>query len=244
MRIVDEETERKEREALKAAPEASASEMVHRPESEHNRMLMWILIMIPSVALVLIILAVIFGRLSWNSEVSDLLSAEVGNTIEFGNISDGSEAMCTWTVLKKEDDRILVVCNNYIGEVIVEELEDGSQAVLGEDSWETTACMEYLNGEFYENVFDKKEKKLILQVTLEPETSESGFSSGNATADRLFLLSAEEITDPEISAAWNTLLRTPGEENPLYMGKGETEEISVGTYYYKPAMWLDLSSVK
>lgn len=245
MRIVDEETKQSESAAAKElAPELSPEEYVHRPQSDFNRLIRWILILVPGIAVLLLILSLLFNHWAWKSETDDLLSAEVGDTVEFGNASSESEEMCTWTVLQRDGDRILLVCNNYIGYLITEDDGAGSIKALNSDTWETTEWREYLNGDFYENVFDKKEKKLIAETEIAVEENEDGsLATGAVTKDKLFLLSADEV-NPEISADWNTVLRTPGTVNPLYMGSGEITEISVGTYYYKPAMWLDLSSVK
>ncbi|MCL2633010.1 MAG: DUF6273 domain-containing protein [Oscillospiraceae bacterium] len=61
-------------------------------------------------------------------------------------------------------------------------------------TWENSDIRAWLNGEFYNNTFTAAEKTLIAQTRIDNANNQwFGTSGGNATTDRVFLLSLEEV---------------------------------------------------
>ena len=61
-------------------------------------------------------------------------------------------------------------------------------------TWEECSLRAWLNGEFYETAFTAEEREKIVPVTLEnPDNTKYGTRGGNATVDRVYLLSLEEV---------------------------------------------------
>ena len=94
-----------------------------------------------------------------------------------------------WRVLAHEDGRILVVSDKIImgrcyNDVVVDAI-----------TWETCSLRTWLNSEFL-SCFSDEEVDLILECELpNPDNAESGAPGGNATRDRVFLLSRDECDE-------------------------------------------------
>lgn len=157
-----------------------------------------------------------------------------------------------WYVLDKKDDKALVL-SKYI-------LEKRAYNDTNENvTWESCSLREYLNGEFMER-FSLEEKDDILETELSnPSNSKYATRGGNATADKVFLLSLEEAAlylggfGQILSAAFENgkkdwwLLRSPGEAENVpasvdvsgaldYHGNGDSLEVIAGGI--RPAVWL------
>ena len=64
----------------------------------------------------------------------------------------------------------------------------------GDVTWETCSLRAWLNGEFYDTAFNDKEKALIAETIIPADKNPwKDTDPGNATRDRVFLLSALEI---------------------------------------------------
>jgi len=105
-------------------------------------------------------------------------SAEVGDTIQFGAY--------TWRVLDVQDGKALIITEN-----IVEKRAYNME--FGTVTWETCTLRSYLNGRFY-RTFSAEERALIIETANKnPENQWYGAGGGNNTADKIFLLSLEEV---------------------------------------------------
>ena len=102
----------------------------------------------------------------------------VGDIITFGQYE--------WRVLDVQDKKALL-----LSEKLIE--KRAYNAEFTGITWEECSLREYLNGEFY-NGFDAEDKALIAETTLANNDNPwEGASGGNATTDKIFLLSLEEV---------------------------------------------------
>jgi serine/threonine protein kinase len=173
----------------------------------------------------------------------------VGQRVEFGTWRGKP---ITWRVLAIEGGRALV-----ISEAI---LEDRPYNEQGDNiTWETCSLRQYLNGEFLQTTFSADEQSHIATVTNKnPDNPEYGTDGGNATKDKLFLLSINEAekyftsdsgwsaTHFEGGAHW-WWLRSPGYDG--HCAALVHPDGGLGVYGYgigddgggvRPALWLNL----
>ncbi|MBQ6119850.1 MAG: hypothetical protein IJK98_11500 [Clostridia bacterium] len=101
---------------------------------------------------------------TWQQEVAALEGAVIGDTVTFGSFLCPTE----WQVLEKQGDAVLLLSRRAVG---VSRYNDSSV----DTTWAKSDVRRWLNGEFYENSFGKREKALI-RVT-EPD---AGADSGDA----------------------------------------------------------------
>ena len=100
-----------------------------------------------------------------------------GGKIHFGGYD--------WYVLNKLDNRMLIITET----VILKRIYHSKPEKI---TWETCDMRKYLNGEFY-NSFSTSERERIIEVVNEnSENPWYGTNGGNATTDKIFLLSIEE----------------------------------------------------
>jgi len=103
---------------------------------------------------------------------------EVGDTIPFGKWD--------WLVLDVQDDKALLITKDII-EMRPYNIQDTAV------TWETCTLRAYLNDEAYKN-FSEQEQAMILETMLDNAANQwYGIYGGNATMDRIFLLSIEEV---------------------------------------------------
>ena len=114
------------------------------------------------------------------------LSAAVGDHVRFGtweqngDVSDGPESI-EWIVLGRDGDRALLLSRYG--------LAPGRE--LGK-KWDVSPDRQWLNGGFFSQAFTPEEQSLIPE-TLIPAEEYRGRRFGEDTADRVFLLSREEL---------------------------------------------------
>ena len=124
-------------------------------------------------------------------EFEKIKRAEVGDTVYFGtydqdnDTSNGKEKI-EWQVLAKENNRVLVIskyaldCQPYNKEYKYV-------------TWEYCTLRTWLNGTFLNSAFSEKEQAAIAQATVTAdENPEYDTEPGNATTDKVFLLSIDE----------------------------------------------------
>ena len=194
-----------------------------------------------------------------------LAAANVGDTVTFGLYpvdKSGNTAPMEWTVLQKEDNRLLVITSKIID-------KSAYHSVSENLSWATSDLRAWLNGPFYQLAFTQEEQAMIPVVTLEPTTNPKYRTcNGVETMDRIFVLSLEEagtlFPDDPSRLGYTTLyaqsrgyyfggsincwwLRDLGASPSLAALVGNSG--SLGTYGYRadngeyairPAMWIDL----
>ena len=120
-----------------------------------------------------------------------LKTANVGDTIKFGkyeqdnNLSNGKEDI-EWDVLAKEDNRVLLIskyaldCKQYNTE-------------RTDITWETCSVRKWLDGTFMDSAFDGAEKSIVKKTKVLAEKNPYySTDPGNATTDKVFLLSINE----------------------------------------------------
>ncbi len=191
----------------------------------------------------------------------------VGQTLVFGARAQGRGTLARgiiWRVLAEEDDRVLVISRYG--------LEEGKyHRPAGDVTWEKSAVRHYLNNEFLQTTFTEAERGHIPAVENVTEGNFLyGTVGGDATCDRVFLLSREEalryfpdeasrmavpterammsgvLSDP-VRGSCRWWLRTPGKTQSSVCSVGYEGRIySVGNYVdysvfaVRPAMWIYL----
>lgn len=196
--------------------------------------------------------------------------AAIGNKITFGtyeqdnDTSNGAEDI-EWLVLAKENNKILVIsdkaldCRPY-------------NVIHKEITWEQCSLRKWLNDSFLNAAFSEEERALIQSSTVSADKNpQYSTDPGNATTDKVFLLSINEVykyfsdsnaRECTITAyakahgvkpvtyggcAW--WLRSPGSNQSfasVYSGSVYSRGYSVSSFIFsvRPALWIDLDSMK
>ncbi len=122
----------------------------------------------------------------------EYVNTNIGDYITFGayeqdnNISNSKEEI-EWLVLDKQEGKVLVIskysldCQRY----------NTSEPDV---TWETCSLRKWLNGTFINNAFSAEEQAMIPTVTVSADKYSEYYSTntGNATQDKVFLLSITE----------------------------------------------------
>ena len=119
-----------------------------------------------------------------------LAKAIPGDMVFFGkyeqdyDTSNGKEDI-EWLILDKKDDAVLVISKHV--------LEDKSFG-RNDDTWETCSLRKWLNADFINDAFSTAEQSKIqsTQVAADKNAHYSSVDPGNATMDKVFLLSGSE----------------------------------------------------
>ena len=119
-----------------------------------------------------------------------LSKAIPGDTVFFGkyeqdyDTSNGKEDI-KWLVLDKKDNAVLVISKHV--------LEDKSFG-RNDDTWETCSLRKWLNGDFINDAFSPEEQsKLQITNVSADKNPKFDVDSGNATMDKVILLSVAEV---------------------------------------------------
>ncbi len=202
--------------------------------------------------------------------VEKLKVAEVGDYIFFGayeqdnNTANGKEAI-EWLVLDKKDGKALVISKNAL---------DYQQynTSYTEVTWETCSLRKWLNGTFINAAFTDAEKSAIPTVAVSADKNpEYSTNPGNATQDKVFLLSITEVNkyfssdsarqckatayavaqgayvnSSNGNCVW--WLRSPGKNQfraaYVYYDGFVNESggsVDISFYAVRPALWIDIS---
>lgn len=151
-----------------------------------------VFIAIASVACVCVVFLILLKTVIIPKQrINKIKTANVGDIIVFGtyeqdnDTSNGKENI-EWLVLAKENNRILVIsdkaldCHPY----------NSSRTRV---TWETCTLRKWLNNDFINAAFYAEERAKIPTVTVSADKNpEYGTNPGNATKDRVFLLSIVE----------------------------------------------------
>ena len=146
------------------------------------------------IAFVIVLTTVIIPKQEYSKKYSEamelLAKAKPGDTVFFGayeqdnNTSNGKEDI-KWLVLDKKDDAVLVISKHV--------LEDKSFG-RNDDTWETCSLRKWLNGDFINDAFSPEEQsKLQITNVSADKNPKFDVDSGNATMDKVFLLSVAEV---------------------------------------------------
>ena len=136
----------------------------------------------------------------FEKQKAELTNLSVGKTVKFGayeqdnNTSNGKEEI-EWEVLAVENKKALIVskyaldCKAYNTDLV-------------DTTWENCSLRSWLNGTFYKSAFGTEQRKVIETVDVSSDENPIfGTDSGNSTRDRVFLLSASEVTKYYSTAA-------------------------------------------
>jgi len=106
------------------------------------------------------------------------INAAVGDIIEFGGYE--------WRVLEVRDGNALILNENII--------KRRAYNVDGYDTtWEYSSLRSYLNGEFYDSFTQAERTRIVETRNANADNQWFGTAGGSETADRIFLLSLEEV---------------------------------------------------
>lgn len=123
----------------------------------------------------------------FNKQVSNLSSANVGETIylgayeQDGNDSDGREEI-EWIVLAKNDNTALIVSRYVIDS---KSYNDRQNDIV----WKSSSIRKWLNESFYIKAFGSQYEKIIAETEIYENSSDKTY----ATVDKIFLLSKNEV---------------------------------------------------
>lgn len=123
-------------------------------------------------------------------KMPELKKASVGSYITFGtyeqdNNTSNSKEDIEWLVLAKENNRLLVISRYAL---------DCHKEYYTSVTWETCTLRKWLNNDFLNAAFSSTEKNMIPTVTVSADKNPySSTSPGNATQDKVFLLSIPEV---------------------------------------------------
>ena len=190
-------------------------------------------------------------------------NAAVGDKIIFGtyeqdnDTSNGAEDI-EWLVLAKENNKILVISDKVL------DAKQYNNEI--NTTWEQCSLRKWLNDSFLNTAFSKKERALIQSTTVSADKNPKySTNPGNATTDKVFLLSINEVykyfndfharecaltayAKAHGAALW--WLRSPGSPyraafvypTGALVYNGESVKVSYGGV--RPALWIDLDSMK
>lgn len=156
------------------------------------------------------------------SEVTDeattaAIDAAIDEAFEAGNISYGDQGIdvtldgvqyrrvnthyfrwepIKWRVLKDEGETLFVVACRGLD---VGEYKRNDSVNYEDVTWETSSLRSWMNWQFRANAFTSEEwNAVVTQTVKNPPNPEYGTTGGNDTQDKVFALSYEEVTNPEL----------------------------------------------
>lgn len=130
-------------------------------------------------------------------QLSALRNASVGDIVTFGSYEQDNDKKngkedIEWIVLAKDNNRLLVISKYGL---------DVQRFAKYDATWETSELRSWLNDSFLNNAFDDYEQSMIPEVTVPAHRNPSySQSPGNATQDKVFVLSANEADEYFASA--------------------------------------------
>ncbi len=133
-----------------------------------------------------------------------------GSYEQDANFLNGSEPL-EWTVLSKNKSEMLVRSTKLIDQLPYDNFG-------GEVTWETCTLRKWLNKNFYDIAFNSAEKKLIKTTKIKNQDHpDKPGKGGNDTKDKVFLLSYDEISNPDFfEEYWSRCISST--EYTKYMG--------------------------
>lgn len=192
-------------------------------------------------------------------------NAAVGDKIIFGtyeqdNVTSNGTEEIEWLVLAKENNKILVISDKVL------DAKQYNNEIKGNTTWEQCSIRKWLNDSFLNTAFSKEEMALIQSTTVSADKNpQYSTNPGNATTDKVFLLSINEVkkyfndfharecaltayAKAHGAALW--WLRSPGSPysaafvypTGALIYNGESVKVSYGGV--RPALWIDLDSMK
>lgn len=183
----------------------------------------------------------------------------LGNYEQDGNTKNGKEEI-EWVVLKKENDRILVISKYIIDN---QPFNDKSEV----SNWDSCSLREWLNNDFKKDAFNNIEEKRIIEYLVKAdENPDYDVFTGKDEKSKVFLLSIKEAKEYSSSNKLNLnaqptkaanragfsgrwWLRTTGSSGEktagVDYGKIDSSGFKQEIKYFgvRPAMWIDISDI-
>ena len=203
-------------------------------------------------------------------KIQKLKAAKVGDYVFFGayeqdnNATNGKEEI-EWLVLDKKGNNALLISKYALD---CKAYNTNNMAV----TWETCSLRTWLNNDFVNSAFSEDESAIIPTVTVSAgENTRYNTNSGNATQDKVFLLSINEASkyfssDGERkceptdyvaakgiggSGCCDCWLRSPGGNQgsaAFIKWQGGISEsgrlVTYGSYGVRPALWIDIGEIE
>ena len=91
-----------------------------------------------------------------------------------------------WRILDEKDDKILIITENTIG-------ERSYHNHCVEITWEQSDMRQYLNGSFFKEFTPEEQSQILETQVSDRDNPWTGTKCGNPTADKVFLLSYDEV---------------------------------------------------
>ena len=182
--------------------------------------------------------------------INQLKKAEVGDVVKFGKYMFADQEkfetkmyeMNNWIVLDKKDGKLLLFAKSSVDKCNYAKESDK------EANWENSNIREWLNGEYFNMAFNKKEQKMIVETKVD---------NGK---DRVFIFTEDEVKsylpnrEDRISEALTdfrgSALRDVNEDSTKFDYMGGNGEIYKGEYDKfeeypvigaRPVIWVDVS---
>ena len=126
------------------------------------------------------------GKLPASAYLNESVAPAVGSIMSFADID--------WRVLAVEGNKALLISENILEKRPYNERSHNERSHITEDTdvtWETCTLRKYLNEEFYDSLGINKSKIAETKNT-NPDNQWYETNGGNATTDKIFLLSLDE----------------------------------------------------
>lgn len=128
-----------------------------------------------------------------SAKQEQIKNAKVGDIVYFGtyeqdnDTSNGKEDI-EWLVLAKENNRVLVISDKAL------DCQPYNSSYTEEVTWENCSLRKWLNGTFLNKAFSTEEQAQIQNTTVSADNNpQYSTNPGNATTDKVFLLSINEV---------------------------------------------------
>ena len=108
----------------------------------------------------------------------------------------------SWTILKEDDGKALLLCNMVIDNqpfYTSTSNRTQNQTTIYANNYEYSAVRKWLNDTFYQTAFGEYQQQIILKTTVNNSAATTGTDSNqyacNSTTDKVFLLSYADVTN-------------------------------------------------
>ena len=128
-----------------------------------------------------------------SAKQAQIKNAKVGDIVYFGtyeqdNDTTNGKENIEWLVLAKEKNRVLVISDKAL------DRQPYNSSYTEEVTWENCSLRKWLNGTFLNKAFSTEEQAQIQNTTVSADNNpQYSTNPGNATTDKVFLLSINEV---------------------------------------------------
>ena len=128
-----------------------------------------------------------------SAKQAQIKNAKVGDIVYFGtyeqdNDTTNGKENIEWLVLAKENSRVLVISDKAL------DCQPYNSSYTEEVTWENCSLRKWLNGTFLNKAFSTEEQAQIQNTTVSADNNpQYSTNPGNATTDKVFLLSINEV---------------------------------------------------